>query len=133
MNNLLSQTQDGIKIAPDGGFKGFGKLGLVGSSASNADLTFTNFISSVIGVMTIIAIIWFVFLFISGAISYMSSGGDKNAIESARKKITNGIVGLVIVIIAVFIIKLIGYLLGIPNILNFPSLFSTVAGTLVNP
>lgn len=131
MNNLLAE--DGTKIAPEGGFKGFGKLGLVGSEASNADITFTNFLSSVVGVMTIIAIIWFVFLFISGAIAYMSSGGDKNAIESARKKITNGIIGLVIVVIAIFVIRLIGLLIGIPDILNFPSLFSEIAGTLVNP
>lgn len=129
MNNLLSQSPSGIPIAPVGGFKGFGKLGLENDLAFHADITFTNFISSVVGVMTIIAIIWFVFLFISGAIAYMSSGGDKNAIESARKKITNGIVGLVIVVIAIFVIKLIGYLIGIPDILNFPSLFSEIVGT----
>lgn len=139
MKNLLAQVQgqaggqvgvqtDGIQIAPDGGFKGFGKLGLVGSDAQEANLTFKDFLSSVIGIMTIIAIIWFVFLFISGAIAYMSSGGDKTAVESARKKITNGIIGLVLVIIAIFVVRLIGYLIGIPDILNFPSLFVQVAG-----
>jgi len=128
MKNLLADLQ----IAPNNGFSGFGKLGLQGGTASNADTIFTNFISSTIGVLTIIAIIWFVFIFIGGAIGYMSSGGDKAAVESARKRIINGVIGLVVVIIAIFVIKLIGYLIGIPDILNFTSLFSTVAGTRVN-
>jgi hypothetical protein len=100
--------------------------------ASNASSTFSDFLSKTIGVMTVVAILWFLFLFISGAIGYMTSGGDKNAIESAKKKIVNGVIGLVLVIIAIFIIRLLGYLLGIPNILNFLDLFSIVAGTKVN-
>lgn len=120
-----------IDLFPPGGFTGFGKLGLQGSLATNADITFTNFLSSTIGIMTVVAIIWFVFIFITGAIGYMSSGGDKAAIESARKKILNGVIGLVIVIISIFVIKLIGYLIGIPNILNFTFLFGEVAGLVV--
>lgn len=129
MKNLIAQ----IKIAPEGGFKGFGKLGLQGSDAGSADITFTNFLSSFIGIITVIAIIWAVFLFITGAISYMSSGGDKAAIESARKRIVNGVIGLIIVIVSIFAIKLIGELLGIPDILNFISLFSVITGNNVIP
>jgi hypothetical protein len=117
-----------IQLAPSGGFKGFGKLGLEGDVASNATITFTNFLSTVIGVMTLVAIIWFIFQLISGAISYISSGGDKQAIESAGKRITNSLIGLIIVIISIFIIKLIGTLLGIPNILNFLYLFGLISG-----
>ncbi len=130
MKNLLAQSS--LPLAPNGGFTGFGKLGLKGSSAADAASTFSNFISSVIGVLTVIAIIWFVFLFVSGAISYMTSGGDKAAVESARKRIVNGVIGLVLVVVALFIIKLVGFLIGIPDILNFVSLFNTVAGTTAN-
>lgn len=130
MNNLLAED---LIVAPEGGFKGFGKLGLQGDSpASNATGTFTTFLSSVIGVMTLVAIIWFVFLLISGAISYMSAGGDKGAIESARKRILNGVIGIVLVIAAIFIVRLIGYLLGIPDILNFTSLFAVIIGDVSN-
>jgi uncharacterized membrane protein len=58
----------------------------------------------------------------------MTSGGDKTAIESARKRIVNGIVGLVLVVAAIFAIRLIGYLIGIPDILNFTSLFGLISG-----
>jgi len=130
MKNLLAAD---IPISPDGGFTGFGKLGLQGSLATNADVTFTNIISSVIGLMTVVAAIWFLILLITGAIGYMSAGGDKTAVETARKKITNGLIGFIIVIISIFIVKLVGYLLGIPNILNFMWAFGYIGGTLVNP
>lgn len=127
MNNLLAAD---IQLAPPGGFKGFGKLGLQGELSTNADLVFTKFISSAIGVMTIIAFIWFIFIFFIGAIGIISSGGDKQALESARKKITSGIVGIVVVIAAIFVIKLIGYLIGV-DILNFASLFAEATGNIV--
>ena len=113
------------KLAADfelfpGGFKGIGPLG--NPTGTGVD-TFTKFISSAIGLMTIIAIIWFIFTLITGAIATMSAGSDKAALESARKKITNGLVGLVITIAAIFLIDLIGGLIGIPNILNLSELF----------
>lgn len=120
-----------IRIAPQGGFKGFGKLGLENESSFNADLVFTNFMSSAIGLITIIAIIWFVFLVITGAFAFMTAGGDKQTIESARKKLVNGLIGLLVVIFGIFVIRFIGYLIGIPDILNFVSLFSVLTGNNV--
>lgn len=111
-----------LTIAPNGGFKGFGPLG---TPTGNGILTFSRFLSSVVGIMTIVGIIWFLFVLITGAIGIISSGGDKQALETARKKITTGIIGLVVVIAAVFIAELIGIIFGIP-ILNILSLFSLI-------
>jgi len=111
-----------------GTLKGFGPLGLEDKEPSGAMGVFSNFISSAIGLITIIAIIWFVFMFIIGAVGIISSGGDKQAMESARKKITSGIIGLVVVIAGIFIVKLIGLLIGIPNILNIGELFTKITG-----
>lgn len=112
-----------IKIAPEGGFTGFGPLGNPGSNPVGV---FATFISSMVGLLTIIAIIWFIFVFVTGAIGIISSGGDKQALETARKKITTGILGLIVVVAAIFIIKLIGVLIGIPNILNLQELFCKI-------
>ena len=117
---MINLTQ--IQLFPDGGFSGFGPLG----SGENAPATFNKFLSSTVGIMTIIAIIWFIFVFIGGAIGIISSGGDKAALEAARKKITTGIIGIVVVVAAVFIIDLIGNLIGIPNILNPAELLQQV-------
>lgn len=107
-----------IKLAPEGGFRGFGPLGLEGEDAANAGTIFNKFISSAVGIMSVIAFIWFVFLLFSGAYAIMSAGGDKERLENGRKKITSGITGIVVIVAALFIIDLIGFLIGIPDILN---------------
>lgn len=110
-----------------GTLRGFGKLGLEGEEPSGALGIFSGFISSTIGLMTIIAIIWFTFVLITGAIGMMGAGGDKQAMESARKRITSGLIGLVVVIAAIFILDLVGSLFGIP-VLNFGELFGRITG-----
>lgn len=120
MKSLLA---GGINVAPPGGFRGFGPLGLEGLDPQiDAPRIFNQLFSTVIGVMTVIAFIWFTIQFILGAIGIMTSGGDKAALESAKKKLTTGIIGLVVVIAAIFLINLIGYILGVELILN-PALF----------
>lgn len=113
-----------IDLFPDNGFRGFGKLGLENETAGRADFVFTQFISSTIGLITIIAIIWFVIIFILGAVGFISSGGDKNAIESSKKKIMNGLIGIVFVILGMLIINFIGTLIGLPDILDFGVMFN---------
>ena len=125
MTNLIAQSS--IPLAPSGGFTGFGPLGNI-TSKEDAVSTFSKFISSAIGLMTIVAILWFIFVFIIGAIGVISAGGDKAALETAKKKITTGIIGFVVTIASIFVIKLIGYLIGIPDILNFGLLFSLITG-----
>lgn len=115
-----------VSIAPNGGFKGLGTSPL-GNPGTNGIGVLTNFISGVIGVMTLVGILWFIFVFITGAIGIISSGGDKQALESAKKKITTGLIGLVVLIAAVFIIDLIGYLFGFTgSILDLPALFGLI-------
>jgi hypothetical protein len=80
-----------------------------GSAGDN----FNRVISTVIGVMTVVAGVWFLFLLISGGIGIMSAGGDKQAVVDAQKRITMGFIGLVVVIAGVFIAQLIGIVFGI--------------------
>ena len=116
-----------ILLSPEDGFEGRGPLGLEGKDPTQAGEVFSDFISTVIGLITIIAFIWFTFLMVTGGYGFMSAGGDKQALETARKKITTGIVGVIIVIAAVFIVDLIGELIGIPEILNPAKLIETIA------
>lgn len=118
----INTLADNIQIAPSGGFKGLGTLGNV-TSKSGALLTFSSFISTAIGVMTLVAFIWFVITFFTGVISIIGAGGDKQALETAKKKITTAIIGLVVTIAAIFLIEIIGQIFGI-NILSFSALFN---------
>jgi len=60
----------------------------------------------------IAAIILLVYL-IMGGIQLMLSRGDPKAMQSAQGKITNALIGFVIVIFAYVIVKLIGQIFGI--------------------
>ena len=113
--NLISAD---IPLSPDSGFGGWGKLGLQGVDAETAPSVFNQFISGVIGLLTVVAALWFIFVFISGAISMISSGGDKGSLESARKRIFNALIGLAVVVVSIFVIRLIGKIIGFDIILN---------------
>lgn len=107
-----------------GNLKGFGALGLEQSQTGEA--VFQTFISSAIGLMSTIAIIWFVFIIISGGIAYMGAGSDQKATEGARKKITNGLIGLLVTFFGIFIINFVGQIFGLKNILNIPELIKNL-------
>ena len=105
-------------------FVGPGNLGNFALGPSVAVTLFARVISITIGVITFIAIIWFIYKLIIGAVGIISSGGDKAKLQQAKEELTYGIIGLVVVIAGVFLADLIGSLLGVP-ILN-------VAGTILN-
>jgi hypothetical protein len=72
-----------------------------------------SLISAIVGTMLIIsALLAFMYL-ILGGIQWITSGGDKAAMEAARNKITHAIVGLVIVGSAWAIMALVQNFLGI--------------------
>lgn len=113
LSALLAQT----RVSNLGEFRGFGTLGLKEGVFSAAPSIFNQVLSAIIGIMTVSAGIYFIFLFITGGIQYLTSGGDKAATEAARGRITMAVTGLVIVVAAVFIIDVIGTILGF-DILN---------------
>jgi len=119
MNKL---TQINLYDTSQGNLKGFGALGL--EQGQDAPLTFTMFITSTIGLLSIIAIIWFIFILLTGAISLITSGGDKATAENARKRIGNGLVGLLLTFFGIFIVVFVGQLFGIDGILNLTYLLN---------
>lgn len=70
-----------------------------------------------VGLCFVIASVIFLFMIITGAIQWISSGGDKQGLESARGKISNAIIGIVILFSTFAIIKVIEGFFGV-NILT---------------
>lgn len=58
--------------------------------------------------------IFFVLYFALGALNWITAGGDKNKIEEARKYITNGLIGIILIAASVAIIQLLGAILNLP-------------------
>ncbi len=119
--NRLAGTLD---FAPTtGGFSGPG-TGIFATGGDPA-ANFEKLISTIIAVMTVVAGIWFIFTLFIGAIGWITAGGDKGAVETAKKRISNGLIGLVIVVISVFIVSLVGQILGF-DILNLAAAIKTL-------
>lgn len=108
---LLAQVKKPLGI-----LEGLGPLGetwkFISLPKQAIDL-FNKILSLIIGVMTVVAGIWFIFQFIIGAFGWLTAGADKAAVENAQKKITNGVIGLIIVVAAIFLIDLLGRLIGL--------------------
>jgi len=93
-----------------------GVPGGIGPLAENLDQPeniLANIVSMFIGIMTMGAAIWFLFQVIISGYNYLSAGGDKERITNAGRKLTNAIIGLLIVVAAYALIALTGKILGI--------------------
>lgn len=118
MEKYLAQTQQDVGVP----ITGLGNYGYAGSTSASR---FTSGLTAVVGIITLIAGLYFVFLLIAGGIEWMSSGGDKGKLATARSRMFSGAIGLAIVVAAIFIAEILGGLVGLPNILD-------PAGTLIN-
>lgn len=85
--------------------------------AEQAGNKLNDVISSVIGFLTVVASIWFIIQFLLAGFSWISAGGDKQAVETARNKMTYAILGLIVVVAAWILAGLMGKIFGL-DILN---------------
>jgi hypothetical protein len=87
-------------------------LGNLGNP-NDATIFLPNFISGLIGLAFVAGAVIFFFVLILGAIQWISAGGDKQALEGARSKITNAVIGIIILFSLYAIINLIQTFFGI--------------------
>lgn len=71
---------------------------------------FSNFISVILAFAGIVLFI----MLVTGGFRYLVSGGDPKAVEAAKGTLTQAIVGLVILVLAFLILKLIETITGVP-------------------
>ena len=97
-------------------FKGYSvnpEAGGAGDLPSQLELI----VSNVIGFLTLIAGLAFLFYFLIGAINWITASGDNQKSQLARQQIFNALIGLIVVVLAYPIISVLSQLLGI-HILN---------------
>jgi len=82
-----------------------------------------KFISALLAAILVIATLAAFIYLLLGGLSWITSGGDKAAVEAAQKRIQAAILGLFIVFAAWAVMLVIGRFLGIPNVfqLSFPT------------
>lgn len=102
-----------LATTPLGDIKGLGPLGDPNAYASGSGGLLEKLLSSVIGFLTLGAILWFVVQIIIGGYGLMTSGGDPKSAADSRQRIINAVIGLVVVFVALIFAAVIGYLLGV--------------------
>ena len=108
---------DNINLCPQNNGNPF--FSLCGLGLGN----FSGLVGNLINILLILAIIIAVIFLVIGGIRWIISGGDKQGVESARNMLVAAIVGLVIALLAYFILKVVLGLFGIEgNVFNIPSL-----------
>jgi hypothetical protein len=78
-------------------------------TGANIGTTVQNVVTFIIVLAVIIALLYLLY----GGIKWVTSGGDKEKVESARNHITAAIVGLIIVFLAIFVISIVLALFGL--------------------
>lgn len=109
MTNLLSLLSDESL----GNIRGIGPLGDPQEPASLLE----KLLSSIIGLMVVGAILWFVIQTIIAGHGFMTAGGDPKAFAEARSRLVNASIGLVVSFVALVLVSVIGNLLGV-DVLN---------------
>lgn len=80
---------------------------------SNSSGNLSTLISNTIGIFFAIGGIGFMIMIFWGATNWILSGGDKEKVAGARKRITTAIIGIVLLSLSYVIIYVIGYVLNI--------------------
>lgn len=89
------------------------------------------FINNIIVLIFIIALIIVLFMLVWGAVEWILSGGDKDKVGNAQKRITHALIGFAVLAVAFAIARLAGQFLGfdIFGQLTIPSPNDTPAPT----
>lgn len=119
--NVFAQASQPLGTIGGEGFGPFGNIGEGIARDSAAGLEgVTKTVSSIIGIMTVAAGIWFMFQLLTGGFYWMTSGGDKAKLETARHRINDAFVGLLIVVAGWAILALTGQFLGFDILVTSP-------------
>jgi len=102
MKNLISLDQTGITNPA------------LGNLNSNNGLDFfQKLVPAAIGLIFVAGAIIFFFMLLIAGIQMITSGGDKAAVETARGRLTQALIGIVVLFSAFAIIKIIEGIFGI--------------------
>jgi hypothetical protein len=96
IEKLAYQTPGGYNLRP------------VSGMPSEGYSTLQTILTWSITMLMIVATLVFIVLLVWGGIQWITSGGEKAGIESARKRIVFAIAGLVVIFLSFAIIRLVG-------------------------
>ncbi len=123
MNDIILAQTDSrtINLGQTQGNKG------IPANTTSLQTILTNAITLIFTVAAILVLA----MLIWGAVEWVLSGGDKEKVANARKRVTNALIGLAIIALIFVIVRVVGQIVGfhILNNLQIPSLNTTTSTT----
>lgn len=113
-NNLLAGG--GANTITNPVFKGT-VFDLLISDPDGGSIFLGMLLPKLVGLLFVFGAVAFLFMFVWGAITWILSGGDKAHVENAKGRITNVLIGFILMIATFAIIKLIETFFGIDILL----------------
>ena len=92
---------------------GIGKYQQAGDLTSNTSSVLNQYISTIITSLSVMASLAFAIYFILGGLKWITAGDKEATIKEAKDQMVHAALGLIVVVVAYFIISLIGGVLGI--------------------
>jgi len=107
------------KIGQIGG-EGLGPFGNIGASLDKTlpIKSIINGISSIIGFLTMLAAIWFLFQILFAGYQWITAGGEPKKLTEARDRIVHAFIGLVIVVAAWSMLAVVGQFFGFNSLVD---------------
>jgi len=115
--NLIPQPMYAAPVQL-GTISGAGNLDPTGLGKNTVRDTFNRTISTLLGLLTLLGALYFLFQIVFAGYTILNSSGDSAKLNEGRQKITFGVLGLAIVVAAYLLIALIANLLGLSYIYN---------------
>ncbi len=83
-------------------------------------------VSAVVGMLTVVASIWFMFMLLFAGYEWISAGGDAKKLSSARDRITHAFTGLVIVVGSWSLVAVAGQFFGFNTLVDPSVIINTL-------
>lgn len=115
--NSLKLFSNSIKLVEQFGDQGFTPPTEAYTEGANTNegliSVLVNGLSNLIGILTIVAGLFFILNFFLGALGWVTAGDDTGKVDKAKTRLTNSAIGLIIVVASYGIIGLLSTLIGI--------------------
>jgi cytochrome bd-type quinol oxidase subunit 2 len=114
-----------------GNIKGVGPFGFENTavSAGETQTQLGAILSAVVTTLSVVGGLAFVIFFTLGGLKWLTAGGDKAKVSEAQTQMTQGVIGLVAIVAGLFVVGIVGGILGI----DFLNPFKTLFGNMVKP
>ena len=93
-------------------------------SIDPSSATVLTWITFIVGVLIVLVIIFWIARILFAGLEAIRSAGDAEKLQEAFKKIQSNLVGIGITFLVPIVLSVIGFVLGIGTIFNWPKMFS---------